>query len=183
MAKRKAKGPTWSDLKAALVNSDQKQLLKLVADLYRLSNENRTFLHTRFGIGDDPFGPYKKTIEDCLYPDIYSNKPIQVSKAKKAISSYSKAVGDPIGEAELMTFFVERGNSFTVEFGDIDEAFYDALNGMYRRAIDKVRSLPEKRQIEFKHRLKVIMTSSSDIGWGYHDMLCDDYCEAFPEDE
>jgi hypothetical protein len=31
--------------------------------------------------------------------------------------------------------------------------------------------------------LKAIMTSSSNIGWGYHDALCDDYREAFPEDE
>jgi hypothetical protein len=27
------------------------------------------------------------------------------------------------------------------------------------------------------------MTSSSGIGWGYHDMICDDYYGAFPEDE
>ncbi len=166
-----------------LVNLHQKQLLKLVADLYRISNENKTFLHTRFEIDDDPLSPYKKTIEECMFPDIYSNKPIQVSKAKKAISSYSKAVEDSVGEAELMTFFVECGNTFTVNYGDIDEAFYDALNRMYRRAIDKVLTLPEERQDEFKDRLEVIMTSSSNIGWGYHDTLCDDYYDAFPEDE
>jgi len=96
----------------------------LVADLYRLSNENKTFLHTRFEVGDDPLGPYKQTIEKCMYPDVYGNSPIQVSKAKRAISSYSKALGDPIGEAELMTFFVECDNNFTLDFGDIDEAFY-----------------------------------------------------------
>jgi len=158
-------------------------MLRLVADLYRLSNENKTFLHTRFKVGEDLLGPYKKTIEECMYPDVYSNKPIQVSKAKKAISSYSKAVGDPVGEAELMTFFVECGNNLTVNFGDIDEAFYDALNRMYRRTIDKVLTLPEELKNEFKDRLEAIMTSSSDIGWGYHDMLCDDYYKAFPEDE
>ncbi len=27
------------------------------------------------------------------------------------------------------------------------------------------------------------MTSSSNIGWGYHDMLVEDYYEAFPDDE
>ena len=115
-------------MKAGVVNVDQKQLLKLVADLYRLSKENQAFLHARFAVGDDPLGPYKKTINACMYPDIYSNKPIQVSKAKRAISSYSKAVGDSLGETELVTFFMECGNNFTVNFGDIDEAFYDALN-------------------------------------------------------
>jgi len=29
--------------------------------------------------------------------------------------------------AELMVFFLEQGNAFTVEYGDIDAGFYDAL--------------------------------------------------------
>lgn len=166
-----------------MVDIDQKQLLKLVADLYRFSKENQAFFHARFGVGDDPIGPYKKTIDECMHPDIYSNKPIQIAKAKKAISSYSKAVGDLLGVTELMVFFVERGNSFTVNFGDIDEGFYDSLNGMYRRAIQKVLSLPEEQRSVFRDRLEEIMTSSSGIGWGYHDMISDDYYSAFPEEE
>ena len=152
----------------------------MVSDLYYLSKENKAFLHARFAVGGDTLAPYKKTISACMYPDVYTNKPIEVSKAKKAISSYSKAVGDALGEAELMTFFVECGNKFTLDFGDIDEAFYAALNRMYRRAIDKVLSLPGEQRDEFQGRLEAIMTSSSNIGWGYHDTLCDDYCEAFP---
>jgi len=183
VANRKSSSQTWSNVKAAMAGMDEKQLIRLVSDLYRLSRENQAFLHARFAVGDDTLGPYKKTIRVCMYPDVYSNKPLQVSKAKKAISTYSKAVGDPHGEAELMTFFVECGNSFTVDFGDIDEAFYDALNRMYRRAMEKVLSLPEEQRGEFQGRLEAIMTSSSNIGWGYHDMLCDDYYEAFPEDE
>ena len=73
------------------------------------------------------------------------------------------------------------GNSFTVDYGDIDEAFYDALNRMYRRAIDKILGLPEEKQDGFRGRLEEIMTSSLHIGWGYHDMLCEDYYMAFPD--
>ena len=182
MAKRKSSNPIWSHVKSAVVDLDQKQLLKLVADLYRFSKENQAFFHARFGVGDDPLAPYKKTINECMYPDVYRNKPIQISRAKKAISSYSKAVDDPLGEIQLMVFFVECGNNFTVSFGDIDEGFYDALNRMYRRAIQKVLSLPKEQQSGFKERLEKIMTSASGIGWGYHDMLSDDYYSAFPED-
>jgi hypothetical protein len=181
--KSKRKEPSWSDVKAALVDLDQNALLSLAGDLYRLSNDNKIFLHTRFKIGGDPLSPYRKTIEECMYPDMYSNRPVQISKAKKAISTYSKAVGDPVGEADLMTFFVECGNSLTVNYGDMDEPFYDALNGMYRRAIKKVLTLPEEVRDEFRERFEVIMDSSSNIGWGYHDMLSEDYYEAFPEDE
>jgi len=182
VAKNKSNNPTWSDVKLAVVDLNQKQLLKLVADLYRFSKGNQAFFHARFGIGDDPLVPYKKTIDECMYPDVYGSKPIQISKAKKAINSYSKAVGDPLGEIELMVFFVECGNKFTVDFGDIDEGFYDALNLMYRRAIQKVLSLPEEQRRDFRERLEKIMTSASGIGWGYYDMLCDDYYSAFPED-
>jgi hypothetical protein len=183
LAAKKRKSPTWTDVKAMLVNLDQKQLLKLIADLYKFSDENKTFLHTRFSVGEDQLGSYKKIIDDFLFPDVFSNKPIQVAKAKKAISSYSKALGDDLGQAELMVYFVECGNNFTLDFGDINEAFYDALKSMYQRAIDKVLSLPVKQQSEFKRRLKEIMTSSSGIGWGYHDTLADDYYRAFPEDK
>lgn len=162
---------------------DQKQLLKLIADLYKFSNENKTFLHTRYSVDGDKLGPYKKIIDENMYPDVFRNKPIQVAKAKKAISSYSMAAGDDMGHAELMVYFVECGNNFTLDIGDINEEFYDALNSMYQRAIDKVLSLPEKHQNKFKQRLKTIMTSSSGIGWGYHDTLADDYYRAFPEDK
>jgi len=180
---RKSSRQMWSDVKAAMAGMDERQLIGLISDLYRLSKENQDFLHARFAVGPDTLPPYKKTIGACMYPDIFTKRPIDVSKAKKAISSYSKAVGDLAGEAELMTFFVECGNKFTLDYGDINEAFYDALNRMYRRAIDKVLRLPAEKQDELQVRLEAIMTSSSNIGWGYHEMLCDDYYEAFPDTE
>ncbi len=183
MAKRKQSGPTWADVKAVLAGLEQKQLVQLAGDLYRLSKENKDFFHARFAVGEDPLAPYKKSIQESMYPDVYKNKPIQISKAKEAIRRYSKAVGDPLGEAELMTFFVECGNSFTVEFGDIDEGFYNALNLMYRRTIEKVLGLSVEQRYDFRERLEEIMTSSGSIGWGYHDELRQDFYEAFPENE
>lgn len=183
MAKRKTGAPTWSDLKSEVAGLDKKLLVDLVRDLYRLSKENQAFLAARFSLGEDPLAPYKKVIRDCMYPDVLKDKPIQIARAKRAISDYSKAVGDPVGEAELMTFFSECGNRYTVEFGDIDEGFYVALNLMYRRAIEKVLSLPVEQRGDFRERLEEIMTSSSGIGWGYHDELCNDFYEAFPEDD
>jgi len=46
-------------------------------------------------------------------------------------------VRDLSGEAELKTYFVECGNQFTVDYDDIDEEFYDALNLMFKQAVDK----------------------------------------------
>jgi hypothetical protein len=60
---------------------------------------------------------------------------------------------------------------------------YSALNLMYRRTIEKVLSLPTKQRRDFRKRLEYIMTSSSNIGWGYHDELRYDFYDAFPDDE
>jgi hypothetical protein len=183
MTTTKTRGPSWSDVKESITSLGASELIQLIASLYRLSRVNRDFLHARFSIGDDPIAPYKKVIEECMFPDVMKNKPIQISTAKKAINEYSKAVGDSKGEAELMTYFVECGNQLTVEFGDINEGFYDALLRMYARAINKVLSLPDEEQHEFRDRLKTIMVTSDGIGWGYHDGLCEQYYEGFPEDE
>jgi hypothetical protein len=183
VTKAKRRGPSWSDVKESIVALDRSELIQQIASLYGLSKGNRDFLHARFSIGDDPIGPYKRIIEECMFPDLFKNKPIQISTAKKAINEYSKAVGGAKGEAELMTYFVKCGNRFTVEYGDIGEGFYDALLRMYARAIKKVLSLPDEEQHEFRERLKTIMVSSDGIGWGYHDGLCEQYDERFLEDE
>jgi hypothetical protein len=179
----KSRDASWSHVKQSIASLNTSELIQLIVGLYKLSKSNRDFLYARFSVGDDPIAPYKKIIDNCMFPDVMKNKPIQISTAKKAISEYCKAVGDARGEAELMTYFVECGNQFTVQFGDIDEAFYDALLRMYDRAIKKVFSLPDEEQHEFRERLKTVMVTSDGIGWGYHDGLCEQYLEAFPEDD
>jgi hypothetical protein len=73
----------------------------LIQDLYAAHKDNQTFLHTRFGLGEDVLKPYKETLDRWLWPDVLRNQDISVLKAKQAISSYRKAVGEPAGLAEL----------------------------------------------------------------------------------
>jgi len=121
------KMPSWSDIKKALAGYDRAALIGLISDLYVSSVQNKSFLHARFSTGPDALKPYLKIIDDTLYPDILSNKPIQIAKAKKAISDYTKAAGEPKGILELMVFFVETGTEFTVT---------DVQQGPRPRAID-----------------------------------------------
>ena len=172
MARKKKDEPTWSAVKSVFIGLDHKTMVELAEDLYRLSKENRDFFRTRFGVGQDQLAPYKKTIEECMYPNVYRDKPIQISKAKNAISSYTKAVADPVGEAELMTFFVECGNSFTVEYGDIDEDFYNALTLMYRRTIEKVLSLAEGQHGVFRRSVSERSWNPQAVSAGVITMNC-----------
>jgi hypothetical protein len=131
MASRSKSQPTWTAVKAKLAGFDRKGLLGLIQDLYAAHKDNQMFLHARFGLGEDVLRPYKETLDRWLWPDVLRNQNTSVAKAKQAISSYRKAVGEPAGLAELMVFYCERAAGFSSDIGNQDEAYLDALIRMF----------------------------------------------------
>jgi hypothetical protein len=178
MKKQKSKKPTWIDVKKSLKDFDSSQFIELVKELYQLSNENKNFLHARFDGGSASLQNYKKIILDSLYEDVLDDN-FDFDKADNAIKTYAKAAKDNEGTADLMVYYVECGNKFTLDYGDIHEAFYDALIEMYEKAIKTVLKLPKNKQEPLRKRLKIIKESADGIGWGYYDDLCDLYHDAF----
>ena len=179
MAKKRKKSSSLIDVKRSIKGFKNAQLLELIGDLYRLSENNKEFFHARFSLSEDPLKPYKRIIQDAMHPDMEDNENIDMGRAEAAIKRYSKARDDIKDETELMVFFVECGNNFTLSYGDIDDDFYDSVLRMYEKAIQNVTELPAEEQGVFKERLHVIMDSASGIGWGYYDGLCDLFYESF----
>ncbi len=103
---------TWNDVKTALLDFDRAGLRGLVQDLYTASKDNRAFLHARLGLGHDQLQPFKACISNWICPDLMNNQSVSVSKAKKAIADYKKAIGRPDGMAELSIFYCEEAFSF-----------------------------------------------------------------------
>jgi hypothetical protein len=145
VAKEKS-SPTSFDLKAALLTFDRAGLLGLIQDLYAVSKDNKAFLHARLGLGRDQLEPYKASISRWICPDIMRNQPISVSKAKKVIAHYKKAMGHPEGLAELSIFYCEEAFSFLESCGMEDESYFVALIRMYDRALTCVAKLAPARQ-------------------------------------
>jgi hypothetical protein len=140
MAKRKPKSqPTWTDVKAKLADFDRAALLGLIQSLYSAHKDNQMFLHSRFGLGGYVLEPYKKIIDRWLWPDVLRNQDTSVSQAKRAISDYKKAVGDPEGLAELMVFYCERAVGFCSDVCNDDE-------GILRCTRAHVRAGPQVRK-------------------------------------
>lgn len=160
--------PSWSDVKSQLADFDRTGLLGLVQDLYATSKDNKTFLHARFGLGDDPLEPYKDVIIRWINPPDYRN-PISVSKAKKAISDYKKALGQPEGLAELTVFYCEEVFDFLTGCGMDDEGFYDALVRMFEQSLKYVRALPRTQQAALLARLDRVRQKGQSVGWGVGD--------------
>ncbi len=182
MARKKKKIPSWIDVKRNIKSFNNTQLLELIGDLYRLSENNKEFFHACFSLSEDPLESYKRIVQVAIHPYLEDNETLDIGRGEDAIERYSKAIDDVKGETELMVFFVECGNNFTLSYGDIDDEFYDSVLRMYEKAIQNVTELPTGVQKVFKERLHEIMDSASGIGWGYHDGLRELYYESFPDD-
>jgi hypothetical protein len=170
MAKPKPKSQlTWTDLKAKLADFDRAALLGLILNLYAAHKDNQTFLQTRCGLGEDLLEPYKKTIDRWLWPDVLRNQDTSVSQAKRAISDYKKAVGDPEGLAELMVFYCERSAGFSSDIGADDEGYFNALVRMFEQALKIANALSVERRDELVTRLDSVRVISRNIGYGVED--------------
>jgi hypothetical protein len=170
MDKRQSKSqPTWTDVKAKLVAFDRTALLDLLHHLYAAHQDNRAFLHARFGLGQDVLEPYKKTIDRWLWPDVFRNQDTSVSKAKQAISNYKKAVGDPAGLTELMVFYCEQAAGFCRDIAYQEEGFFDALVRMFEQALKSANTLPANGRDGLIARLDRVREISHAFGYGVGD--------------
>jgi hypothetical protein len=172
MAKRQTKSqPTWIDVKDKLAASDRTALLELIRHLYAAHKDNQTFLHARFGLGQDVLEPYKETITRWLWPDVFRNQDTSVSKAKQAISNYKKAVGDLAGLTELMVFYCEQAAGFCNDIAQQDEGYFDALVRMFEQALKSAKTLPANGRESLIARLGRVREISHAFGYGVGDAM------------
>lgn len=179
---RKGKGE-WQHVKPHLLRKSAKELVAALGELYKINRQNRDFLESYAGIHEGNIEAYKKRIEDALYPDVYSGKRLQLTVGRRAVSDYERATGNELGKLELMMHYVECGNRFTVEFGDIDEQFYSSLISMFERVVKALEKQNESTREAYRQRCLDVVDSSNKIGWGYHDCLVQHYYEAFPDED
>jgi hypothetical protein len=165
--------PTWSDVKRKLAEFDRAGLFGIIQDLYAANKSNQIFLHARFGLGGDVLAPYKAIIDRWLCPDPIKNQDTSVAAAKKAITDYRKAVGQPEGLAELMVFYCERAASFSNEYGLQDEGYYNALVRMFEQALKRSITLTVEQRDLMLDRLDGVRNISHNFGYGVGDDMDD----------
>jgi hypothetical protein len=169
VVRSKIVSPTWSDVRAALLDFDRAGLHGLVQDLYTASKDNRAFLHARLGLGHDQLKPFKESISKWISPDIMKGQPISVSKAKKAIADYKKAIGRPNGMAELSIFYCEEAFGFLESCSIEDEAYFAALIRMYGCSIEFVSRLPPAERSSYIARLDKLRSRGRNVGWAVEE--------------
>ncbi len=181
VAKTKHAAHSWMDIRSVLTKGSHKDLLNLVGDLYALRKENQDFLHARFIGGGNTLAPYKKSIEQYISPAEPWKHPVRLSLARKAISDYRKAVGDPEGLAELMLFYAECGVNFTLEFGDIDEPYYNSVERVFSDGLKTLQRCAPSVIGKLLPRFVNAVQSTNGMGWGFHEGFLDALDAYFPD--
>ena len=171
MADEKITLPSWKAVKAALQSFDRAGLLGLVQDLYAVDKNNEAFLHARLGLGSHQLAPYKAIISRWICPNLVSSQSVSISKAKKAIANYKKAMGEPTGLAELSIYYCEEAFSFLESCAFEDERYFVALIRMYDQAVKRVLDLPVAERHGCAKRLGNLRSRARPVGWGIGDEL------------
>ena len=167
---------SWNEINKRLRELSPEQMTKLFKGLHNLSAQNKAWLGAKL----------LQKSQDTAYLEDYRNKIIRYvykgtkgippmpcfGEAKKVIAEYRKFTGDMRGALDLMLTYIERGHQFTLDFGDINESFYMALENMWENLTDELHRSPAKYELyeQFEPRL-MKMRRKSDIGWGYGDTV------------
>jgi len=165
VVRSKSTSPTWNNVKTALMDFDRAGLRGLVQDLYTATKDNQAFLHARLGLGHDQLRPFKASISRWVSPDLMKGQHISVSKAKKAIADYKKAIGRPDGMAELSIFYCEEAFGFLESCSMDDEKYFAALIRMYGRSLEIVSSLHPAERSSYLERLGKLRSRGRNVGW------------------
>jgi hypothetical protein len=161
-------------LKQYLQNRSHSELIDDIAELFNNFQSVQNYYQIKVCPADEKeiAARCKKEIENEFFPSKGLGK-ARLSVANKAISEYKKLCKIDIGSIDIMLFYVEQGVKFTKTYGDIDEPFYMSMEGMYEKAVEAIVKLRLKDV--FKERCRKIMSDTSEMGWGFHDTLCEIY--------
>jgi len=164
-----------SELKKKLKSKTQKELIDDIATLFKSFDVVKEYYQVQLFDNDESvLQKYKAIIEHEFFPiSERKDPPARLSVAKKAITEYKKLTSSGINITDIMVFYVETGVRFTIEYGDIDEAFYISMESMYEKAIKFI----DKNGLAtiFNNRLLAIVNNTEGMGWGFHDGLADLY--------
>jgi len=162
----------WSEIKTRLKPINERLVLDMLRDLYELSSENKRFMSARLSQNDgESLEAYRHEIMESLNPSF--DNPLDLQRGRKAISGYQKAAPhDAEGLLDLMLVYVESGNAYTMDNGDINETFYDSLCSMMSRIQKSAPTVGLDAHACCAKRLRV-MADMPSIGWGYSDWLAE----------
>ena len=169
----------WEQVKSILRNKDVAELVDNIGKLYCSSNDLAELIRSVFlkdALGTEalleefrksiaqPFGLDRKSFVD----------PPRIGGLKRKIRDYLKGTGDVRGAVDLSLTLQETALAYTMEWGDINDQFYDPLISAADDLTKLATKSCEREAIfkEFKERLLKLGDEASGLGWGYGSAIC-----------
>ncbi len=167
-------------LKQYLQQKTKEKLIEEIVDLFSKFKIVQDYYQSKSGTNEngEMLEKYKSLVTHEFFPARGHGK-ARLSIAKKAVTDFKKISPSKTALIDLMLHYVEMGVRFTNEYGDIDEPFYNSMEGMYDKVLKLL--LQEGIKQEFQQRCRRIVTDTDGIGWGFHDVLADMYQETFEQ--
>jgi hypothetical protein len=163
-------------LKSTLKTFEKEQLIELIAELYKKHKVVKEHLDYALKNDDEALvKSYQNKIYAAFFPK--GRRVFNLTKAKSEITEVKKLGVSPDILADLMLYYVETGISVTLEYGDINEAFYDNLISMLRDALAHMSTAGTLSK--YKDRVKCAVIDTRGIGWGFHDEIEGAYLNYF----
>jgi len=163
-----------TELKKRLSYKSNAELIEEISELYKKFPAVKEYYQSSI-FGDDAsiLEKYKDIVNGEFLMRGNRFPKIRLSVARKAVTDFKKISSSTQSIADIMVTYVEAGVSCTVEFGDIDEPFYNSMESMYETALKYI--VKEHLFAEFNSRLSAIVHNTRNTGWGFHDQLSDLY--------
>ena len=160
---------------------DQEALIQLVLDLYRSDKSVEQSINLRLvgeAYGNELLEKYKKKLRKVFDPSRAVQRGFSLEDARRILSEFAAVCANDTGRyyGDLALYFAECATDFTMDCGDIDEAFYDALADAYRDAIVAASEDEELYEL-WKDRLEGIFHAFDGFGWGMGEYISEAYYE------
>lgn len=160
------KKSTKTQLNRFLKEMEKAELEKEVKKLYTKFKEVKEYYEMEFC--DDTskiVEAYKKQIENEYFPSRGYGK-ARNSESKKVITQFKKIAIFQKDVIELLLFRTEMMLEFTNQYGDMNDSFYNSLEGSFYEACKLISE--ERLEKHFKDECKKIIKLSSNFGWGLY---------------
>lgn len=161
---------TIKKLKEHLQKQVQDSLLDDILMLYKTFDVVKEYYDSRLGTNapHDILQKYKKILEEQFCPKKGFPK-LKYSVARKAISDFKKTCPDILSVLDLQLTYVEYGVNCTLEYGDIDEQFYNSMASMFEKTLNEMREYEVLKK--FQKRCLEIHVQTQDMGWGFGESI------------
>jgi hypothetical protein len=173
MAKQKQSATSWSACKSVIKNWPAAGLQELVHELYKLSQDNRRFLHARLlpDASAQTIDEACRALQKILSVTAVFNDRFSHGDAKQIIDQYAKATDDQTAICDLLISDMEMALKTLLEVGDYEplvDHFYATMNRLAKVS----EGLPIESLAQLAPRLKSFAKEyENKFGWGISDEL------------